>query len=158
MNDDRFPASFVDTNIFIYALDRSDPTRGEIARALLLQLMQEGAIRTSAQVLQELYVTATRKIKTPIPPAKALRYLDQIASFPVYSPDYGAVREAIELSIHSKISMWDSLVVVAAARSGAARLFTEELNDGQTIMGVEIVNPFRPAAAMGGTRKLPPKR
>ena len=147
MNGDDFPVSFVDTNIFIYALDQAEPKRREIAQELLLQLMQKGAMRTSTQVLQELYVTATRKIKTPIPPDKALRYLDQIASFPVYSPDYGAIREAIELSVHSKISMWDALVVVAAARSGAARLFTEDLNAGQVIMGVEIVNPF-----------LPPKR
>lgn len=70
MNGDQNPVSFVDTNIFIYALDQSDPIRREAAQTLL----------------QESYVTATRKIKTPIPPADALRYLDQIASFPVYSP------------------------------------------------------------------------
>lgn len=55
------------------------------------------------------------------------------------------------MSVHNKIFIWDSLVVVAAARSGAARLFTEDLNDGQIILGVEILNPFRGATNTGTT-------
>ena len=53
------------------------------------------------------------------------------------------VRDAIELSGSAKLSFWDALVIVAAARSGAKRIYTEDLQHGQTILGVEIVNPFR---------------
>jgi predicted nucleic acid-binding protein len=62
--------------------------------------------------------------------------------------DYGAVRAAIELGSTRSLSFWDALVVVAAAQSGAKRLYTEDLQDGQIILGVEVVNPFR-----GGQRK-----
>jgi predicted nucleic acid-binding protein len=57
--------------------------------------------------------------------------------------DYGAVRAAIELCSTSNLSFWDALVVVAAARSGAKRLYTEDLQNGQMLLGVEVVNPFR---------------
>jgi predicted nucleic acid-binding protein len=90
-----------------------------------------------------LFVTLTRKVRTPMTAQQALRYLDQLAAWPVVVLDYGGVREAIELSASARLSLWDALVVVAAARSGAKRLYTEDLQDGQTILGVEVVNPFR---------------
>jgi len=56
--------------------------------------------------------------------------------------DYGTIREAAVLARDAVVSFWDALIVVAAARSGARRLYTEDLNHGQKILGVEIVNPF----------------
>jgi predicted nucleic acid-binding protein len=58
--------------------------------------------------------------------------------------DYAAIRAAVELSDQAQLSFWDALVVVAAARTGAAVLYTEDLNDGQEILGVRISNPFAP--------------
>ena len=83
----------------------------------------------------------TRKIRTRLTADQVLRY--QIAIWPVVVTDYGAVRDAIELSAGASLSFWDALVVVAAARSGAKLLYTEDLQDGQSILGVEVVNPFR---------------
>jgi predicted nucleic acid-binding protein len=149
MNADASLASFVDTNIFVYALAADDRKRSPIAQKLVRELMVAQALHTSTQVLQELFVTLTRKVRTPLAPEQALRYLDQIAAWPVAVPDYSAVRAAVELSVSASLSFWDALVVVAAARAGTKRLYTEDLQDGQTILGVEVVNPFRAGGRKG---------
>jgi len=143
MNADAPPASFVDTNVLVYALAADDQKRSPAAQELLRKLMMTQTLHTSTQVLQELFVTLTRKVRTPLTAEQALRYLDQIAAWPVAVLDYGAVRAAIGLSSTSSLSFWDALVVVAAAQSGAKRLYTEDLQDGQIILGVEVVKPFR---------------
>jgi predicted nucleic acid-binding protein len=56
--------------------------------------------------------------------------------------DYAAIRAAVALADQAKLSFWDALVVVAASRTGAEALYTEDLNDGQQILGVRIINPF----------------
>jgi predicted nucleic acid-binding protein len=137
------PPAFVDTNVLVYALAADDAKRAPVAQKLIRELMLSREFRTSTQVLQELFVTLTRKVKKPISSQQALRYLDRIAVWPVTVLDYGAVREAIELSSGRSISFWDSLVIVAASHSGANRLYTEDLQHGQTLLGVEVVNPFR---------------
>jgi predicted nucleic acid-binding protein len=146
MNAEAPPAAFVDTNIFVYALAADDERRSPVAQKLVRELMVAQALRTSTQVLHELYVTLTRKTRAPLTAEQALRYLDQIAVWPVMVTDYGAVRDAIGLSAGASLSFWDALVVVAAARSGAKLLYTEDLQDGQSILGVQVVNPFRDRA------------
>ena len=144
MNGDRDgDASFVDTNIPVYALAGDDPKRSPIAQDLLRKLMLARALRTSTQVLQELYVTLTRKGKSPMLPEAALRYIDQVAAWPVGVTDFKSVRRAIELSIGSMLSIWDALIVVAAERSEARILYSEDLQAGQELLGVRIVNPFQ---------------
>jgi predicted nucleic acid-binding protein len=137
------PVAFVDTNVFVYALAADDERRSPVAQKLVRELMVAQVLRTSTQILQELFVTLTGKIRTRLTAEQALRYLDQIAVYPVVVTDYGAVRDAIELSAGASLSFWDALVVVAAARSGAKLLYTEDLQNGQSILGVEVVNPFR---------------
>ena len=134
--------AFVDTNVLVYALAADDDARATIAQQLLRRLMRARTLRLSTQVLQELFVTLTRKVQKTLSPGQAIRYLDQLAVFPVFSPDYPAVRDAAELSASAKLSFWDSLVVVSAARMGAPRLYSEDFNEGQSIFGVEVVNPF----------------
>jgi predicted nucleic acid-binding protein len=147
------PPAFVDTNIWVCAIAGDDPRRSVIAQDLVRGLMAAQALRTSTQVLQELYVTVTRKVRTPLEPARALCYLDQIAAWPSVVSDYGAVREAVELSTSASLSLWDAPIVVAAARSGATRLYSEDMQDGRRILGVTMVDPFREALrrTSGGT-------
>jgi predicted nucleic acid-binding protein len=76
---------------------------------------------------------------------EATDYLDRIARAPVTTTDHRMVRQAAELSDRDAFSFWDALVLVAAARSGATRLYTEDLQHGRTVLGDEIVNPFRRA-------------
>jgi len=139
------PPAFVDTNVLVYAVDSKERVRAPIARRLLDELITAQALRVSTQVLQETYVTVTLKIGKPLTTQSALHYLDRIAAAPITAIDYSIVRDAIELSASARLSFWDSLIVVAAARSGAAVLFTEDLQHGQTILGVKVINPFRNA-------------
>jgi predicted nucleic acid-binding protein len=135
-------ASFVDTNILVYAIAADDPRRSPIAQDLLRKLMRDRSLRTSTQVLQELYVTLSRKGRSPMLPAAALRYIDQVAAWPVAVTDFKSVRRAIELSMASMLSFWDALIVVAAESSGAGILYSEDLQAGQVLLGVRIINPF----------------
>ena len=135
--------SFLDTNVLVYAIAADDTRRSPVAQKLLRSLMVSRLLRTSTQVLQELYVTLTRKGKMPLTPDAALRYIDQIAAWPVAMTDFKAVRRAIELSSGSMISFWDALIVVAAESSGARTLYSEDLQAGRELLGVRIVNPFQ---------------
>jgi len=134
--------SFVDTNVLVYGFEKGSSPKKQVAQRLLNTLMEEDRLRVSTQVLQELFVTLTRKVSRPCSSKEALAALDDLTAWPVMRVDYAAIRAAIELSEGAKLSFWDSLVVVAAARSGAAVLYTEDLNDGQEILGVRISNPF----------------
>jgi predicted nucleic acid-binding protein len=145
MSADPAPLSFVDTNIFVYAFANDDTVRAPIAQHLLDQLMAAQALVTSTQVLQELFVTLTRKGDRRLRAEEALRFLDRITKFQVFTVEYAAICEAAELSGRDAFSFWDALVFVAAARSGATRLYTEDLQHGRTVLGVQIVNPFRRA-------------
>ena len=134
--------AFVATNVLVYAFDSTDPARHAPAAELLSRLMDEDRLRLSVQVLQEFYVTMTRKARPAWTPDRALATLDDLAAWPVVANDVALVREAILLSRDAVLSFWDALIVAAAARGGAAILYTEDLNDGQVLRGVRIANPF----------------
>jgi len=133
---------FVDTNVLVYALDKSGSPKKRAAQRLLSELMEADLLRVSTQVLQELFVTLTRKVRQPCSIQEALAALDDLTAWPLAVVDYAAIRAAAGLADQAKISFWDALIVVAAARTGATVLYTEDLNDGQEILGVRIRNPF----------------
>lgn len=137
---------FVDSNVLIYAFDADEPERQPIARQLLGELFRSRRFRLSTQILQEFYAVVTRKIRRPLSPERALAALADFAAWNPVIIDTRMVQEAARLSAEATISLWDALVIVAASRSGAAQVLTEDLNDGQKILGVEVVNPFRSAA------------
>ena len=133
---------FVDTNVLVYAFDKSTTPKKRVAQRLMSELMDEDRLRVSTQVLQELFVTLTRKVSQPCSSDEALAVLEDLAAWPLTVVDYAAIRAAVGLAGEAKLSFWDALVVVAAARSGAAVLYTEDLSDGQEILGVRVSNPF----------------
>ena len=133
---------FVDTNVLVYAFDKSGSPKRRGAQRLMNELMEQDRLRVSTQVLQELYVTLTRKAMRPCSSEEALAVVEDLAAWPLMVVDYAAIRAAVGLADQAKLSFWDALVVVAAARAGAAVLYTEDLNDGQEILGVRIENPF----------------
>ena len=133
---------FVDTNILIYAHDRSTGIKHERARQLVERLWTSGQGVLSTQVLQELFVTLTRKVSQRCASEEALAVLDDLTAWPLLVVDYVAIRAAVELAGQAQLSFWDALVVVAAARTGATVLYTEDLNNGQEILGVRVTNPF----------------
>ena len=141
MTDDK-PLSFVDTNVLVYAFDKGGSPKAPVAKRLINELMEEDRLRLSTQVLQELFVTLTRKVSQRCSSQEALAVLDDLTAWPLMAIDYGSIRAAVDLADKAMLSFWDALVVVAASRMGATVLYTEDLNAGQEILGVRINNPF----------------
>src|ERR1022692_939120 len=98
------PLSFVDTNVLVYAFDQSSSPKKRIAQALLNELMDEDRLRVSTQVLQELFVTLTRKVKQPCSIEEALGVLDDLTAWPLMVVDYAAIRAAAGLAGQAKLS------------------------------------------------------
>jgi predicted nucleic acid-binding protein len=140
MND--LAPAFVDTNVLVYAFDRGDQ-RSHAAAALIEELAESGRLLLSTQVVQEFLVTITRKIPVPLTWPEALAVVDDLAVCgTVAVNDLRSIREAGRLSDDAGLSFWEALIIVAAAHGQARVLYSEDLNAGQTILGVTMVNPF----------------
>jgi predicted nucleic acid-binding protein len=134
--------TFVDTNVFVYAVDDAEPAKRDIAGNVLAS-GQYGELVLSTQILSEFYVTVTRKFAGRVSEEEVVEGLDRLGLHPIVPVDTTLVRSAVQISRTAQISYWDGLVVAAASRAGCERLLTEDLNDGQTIGSVCIENPFR---------------
>jgi predicted nucleic acid-binding protein len=132
---------FVDTNVWVYAVDADEPVKQARARAVLDPATSE-TLATSAQVLGEFYVTVTRKLARPVADDIAARMVDRMAQLPVVSIDADGVQAAIAGSRSWRLSYWDSLIIVAALSAGCSRILSEDLADGATYGGVRVENPF----------------
>ena len=96
----------------------------------------------SVQVIQEFYVTVTRKIKTPLKPAEAREIIVNYFSWPVQVNDPEITLQASEIGEKNNLSFWDALIIAAALRLHAKKIITEDLNHGQIIEGILVENPF----------------
>jgi predicted nucleic acid-binding protein len=134
--------SFVDTNVLIYAEDRDAKDKHLVARDLILELWDSRKGVLSVQVLQEFYVNVTRKLKKPLSAGKAREIVEEYLTWTVIDNTGRMLLDAMELQRKAQLSFWDSLVVQAAIDAGCDRLYTEDLNAGQRIGSVTIVNPF----------------
>lgn len=135
--------TFVDTNVLVYAYDADAGEKHDAARAALETLWEEESGCVSSQVLQEFYVTVTRKLTRPLRPRVARDVVAAYAAWPVHRPDVADILSASEFEERHQLSFWDALIVVSALRSGAQELLTEDLQDGQRIDGLLVVNPLR---------------
>lgn len=135
-------AIFVDTDILVYAYDAEAGEKHRVAASVLLELWAARSGRLSIQVLQELYVTLTRKLRKPLNATAAREVVQTYASWPVFQPRVEDVIAASELEARHRLSFWDALVVVAAQGAGAAVLLSEDLNDGQRFGRLVVRNPF----------------
>lgn len=133
---------FVDTNVLLYAYDASAGERHEKALSLVSRLGRARTGVLSVQVLQEFYVNAVSKIAVRLTPADAVERLRVLSRWTVHSPLAHDVIAASELAVASQLSFWDAMIVRSASVVGCDVLWTEDLNAGQTIAGVEIRNPF----------------
>ena len=117
--------TFVDTNILVYAHDLDDRCKHDIARDTLANLWNAGTGLVSPQVLQELYVTVTRKIATPLSVELARKIIN---SYALWCMDVTSVDVAAALRIEdeAKLGFWDALIVASAARGGATKLLSED--------------------------------
>jgi len=134
---------FLDTNVLVYAVD-TDPACTE-KREQARMLIRKDQFGTSAQVIQEFYVTVTRKLATPLSPLTAARWVDRLTRVPFAPTDTLILKAAIIRSQAWKISYWDAAIISAAEALGATKLMTEDLNDGQFYGRVQAINPFKQA-------------
>jgi predicted nucleic acid-binding protein len=135
--------SFVDTNILVYAEDRDSKIKHEVARDLVVRLWDDRTGVLSIQVLQELYVTVTRKLKKPLSSAKALEVVEEYLTWNVIENTGKLLTAAIALQQKAQLSFWDAMVVQAAIEGGCDTLYSEDLNAGQRFGSLVIVNPFK---------------
>ncbi len=140
--------AFVDSNVLIYAHDVDAGRKRDVAKALLRNLWLARTGVLSTQVLHEFYVNVTRKIRTPVSKAEARAVVATYIPW-CLEPETGDVNEAFRIEDEAGINFWDALIVAAAARSGATRVLSEDLNPGQAISGVTVVNPFTDSAEAG---------
>ncbi len=131
---------FLDTNILTYAQDADAPDKRRRSREVIAELGQSADGVISTQVMQEFFVTATRKLGMPPLAAKAV--LKTFAVFEVVQVSPALIQDAVDCSILNELSFWDSLVLAAAAAAGCATVYSEDLNAGQTILGVKVQNPL----------------
>ena len=133
---------FVDTNILIYAHDRDAGVRWQRASRALEQLWEARTGRMSVQVLQEFFAVATGKLKAAVGVAAAREVIRTYSPWVTVPTGVDTVLRASEIAEVAKISFWDGMIIAAAEQAGAATLYTEELNDGQLIAGIRVVNPL----------------
>ena len=131
---------FLDTNVLAYAADNADPVRKKAAHRILKEVVKTGSGVISTQVLQEFYVTATRKLG--IDPIEAKNLAHSFEHFEIVTVSVSMIKDAVDCSVVNKISFWDALIVTAAENARAAVIYTEDLNHLQIINGVKIANPF----------------
>ena len=132
--------SFLDTNVLVYADDTRDPLKQDRAVELIEQLGRTRSGVVSTQVLQEYYVTAVQKLKSE--PAHAQRKVEILGRLDVIKLDLTLIIRAIEFHRLQQTSFWDGLIVAAAQSGGCAILFTEDLQHGRRLAGVQVINPF----------------
>jgi predicted nucleic acid-binding protein len=133
---------FVDTNILVYAHDVTAGDKHSRARVLVEELWgtREGCL--SVQVLQEFFVTTTRKIPKPLEAPTAAQVIDDLAHWHVHSPAVADVRAAIEIHQRTGASFWDAMILRSAQELGCHILYSEDLDASQQYKGVEVRNPF----------------
>ena len=132
--------SFFDTNVLVYSDDKSAPAKQRRALQLIAEHRRARSGVVSLQVLQEYFVTITRKLG--VDRAIARRKVELVAEFDVAAAELADILAAIDLHRLHKISYWDALVVRMAKQSGCAVLLSEDMQSARAIDGVQIVNPF----------------
>jgi predicted nucleic acid-binding protein len=121
-------------------MDRRDPAKQLLAREFLTGLPDRGVIVVSSQVVNEVAANLVRKFKVPASSAKGLIAFLKLAEF--QTTEFEDVESALELLDRFSISYWDGLMVSTALRAGCREFYTEDLQHGQDIRGLRILNPF----------------
>lgn len=133
---------FVDTNILVYAHDVSAGEKNNVAQQIIRDLWDAGSGCLSIQILQEFYVTVTRKVFKPLSVHDAEDIIRDLSYWHVHSPSAADVLGAIDLQQHYGISFWDAMVLHSAICLKCSVLLSEDLAHGQVYEGVEVKNPF----------------
>jgi predicted nucleic acid-binding protein len=132
--------SFIDTNVLVYAEASDAPDKQQAALALLKQLYETGTGVLSTQVLQEYCNVAIKKLKLPVAHIRA--QLDMYEQFEVVQITPAIIRAGLDLNQTRSVGFYDALIIASAQTAGCNVLFSEDLNTGELIAGVQLLNPF----------------
>lgn len=135
---------FVDTNVWVYAVDAADPVKRERALEVIAPVVRRDLV-VSTQVLTEFYAVVTRKLAMPLTLDEAEAMVRQLSVLPAVAIDGSLVVSAIVGSREWQISIWDALIIRAAEVAGCRRVLSEDLADGTTYGSVVVENPFADA-------------
>src|SRR5580704_17555811 len=133
--------NFVDTNILIYAHDVDAGAKHQVAKTVLRELWSQRSGVLSMQVLQEFYVNVTRKIASPLPKDVARLVVNSYSIWCMETTPT-EISAAFRIEDESRIGFWDALIAASAAKSGATKILSEDLNHQQRIAGIPVENPF----------------
>ena len=133
---------FLDTNIIVYAHDRSSGEKHAKAKEIMDYLWESRRGVISVQVLQEFFVCVAKKIFKPLLIKNARVILEYLSTWDVVVNDKYLTLKAIDLQEKYRFSFWDSLVIQAAIKGQARVLLSEDLPDGQVVQNLKIINPF----------------
>ncbi|HEX7491701.1 MAG TPA: PIN domain-containing protein [Candidatus Limnocylindrales bacterium] len=133
--------TFVDTNVWVYAVDAADAAKRALAIAMLRPSAESDFV-VSTQVLIEFYVVVTRKLASPLAPEAAQAMVDEMARLPVVPTDAQLVLAAMAGSREWGISLWDALIIRAAEASGCSLVLSEDMSQGGRYGSVRVENPF----------------
>ena len=134
---------FVDTNVLLYAHDKTAGAKHEMARDLIEELWGSRKGRLSVQVLQEFYVNVTRKIPKPLDTTAAKAIVADLARWHVHTPGVDDILAAVSIHESASISFWDAMIVRSAVEMSCEILHSEDLSHGQRYCGILVLNPFR---------------
>jgi predicted nucleic acid-binding protein len=132
--------SFFDTNVLVYADDDDTPTKRNRAHDLYALHRRDKTGVASVQVLQEYFVTVTRKLH--LDPLRARRKVELIAEFDIGVPEVTDILAAIDVQRLHGFSFWDCLIIRMAQQTGCKIIYSEDMQHAQTVGGIKIVNPF----------------
>ena len=143
MNADPQAAHFLDTIILVYAYDRSAGRKHSLAAQLVEACWENENGGLSIQMLQEFYVTVTRKIAAPLEAHSARQIVADLAQWCLHAPEADDLLQAIDFQQNYQLAFWDAQVIQSAASLGCKLLLSEDLNHGQMYGQVQVINPFK---------------
>ena len=134
---------FLDTNIFVYSFDVTAHEKQRQARELIKSALRSGNGHISFQVIQEFFNVATRKFATPMSLPAGKEYFDKVfMQLEVVYPDGEYIKTALDIAATTGYSLYDALIISAALKAECNTLYTEDLQNGQKIRNLTLVNPF----------------
>jgi predicted nucleic acid-binding protein len=134
------PKIFLDTNILVYTVDKHEKKKQTLARYIVKNVVEKEMPVISTQVLQEFYSATTTKLKLDKLTAKNIMH--NFHHIEIVQIDLELIEQGIDISVLSQISFWDGLIIAAAEQANCSFIYSEDLNNSQTIRGIKIINPF----------------
>jgi predicted nucleic acid-binding protein len=129
-----------DTNILVYAIVATPDVKHRAALSLVRRARAHDCVIT-LQALGELFRVLTRKFdRSPTEAAETVH--EWRSSFPMVIADENCLIDAMDAVVGHSLSFWDAMMWATAKRAGCRLLLSEDGDDGRSLGGVTLVNPF----------------